>query len=112
MKMSFFFQAEDGIRYLTVTGVQTCALPIFRPRSKDVPERGRDRDSPNQREREWFIRLGSCTGPTKHPPLESNESRGLEIGRASCRERVWMSRVDRSVRKSKGEGSGGRRGKR
>src|SRR2546430_2443730 len=25
---SFFFQAEDGIRDLTVTGVQTCALPI------------------------------------------------------------------------------------
>src|SRR5256886_15919044 len=25
----FFFQAEDGIRDLTVTGVQTCALPIF-----------------------------------------------------------------------------------
>src|SRR5205085_4777544 len=24
-----FFQAEDGIRDLTVTGVQTCALPIF-----------------------------------------------------------------------------------
>src|SRR2546430_4341111 len=32
----FFFQAEDGIRDLTVTGVQTCALPIFgsRERSK------------------------------------------------------------------------------
>src|SRR2546427_7037653 len=27
----FFFQAEDGIRDLTVTGVQTCALPISRP---------------------------------------------------------------------------------
>src|SRR2546430_11491023 len=27
---SFSFQAEDGIRYLTVTGVQTCALPISR----------------------------------------------------------------------------------
>src|SRR2546427_9570710 len=26
----FFFQAEDGIRDLTVTGVQTCALPIYR----------------------------------------------------------------------------------
>src|SRR2546430_17729734 len=26
--MTFFFQAEDGIRDLTVTGVQTCALPI------------------------------------------------------------------------------------
>src|SRR5579859_8217826 len=25
----FFFQAEDCIRDLTVTGVQTCALPIF-----------------------------------------------------------------------------------
>src|SRR5215211_9245895 len=25
----FFFQAEDGIRYHCVTGVQTCALPIF-----------------------------------------------------------------------------------
>src|SRR5437867_9098941 len=24
-----FFQAGDGIRYRTVTGVQTCALPIF-----------------------------------------------------------------------------------
>src|SRR5256886_7505379 len=28
----FFFQAEDGIRDLTVTGVQTCALPIYRAR--------------------------------------------------------------------------------
>src|SRR5256886_4873980 len=28
----FFFQAEDGIRDLTVTGVQTCALPILAPR--------------------------------------------------------------------------------
>src|SRR5438874_7587794 len=27
--MFFFFQAEDGIRGLYVTGVQTCALPIF-----------------------------------------------------------------------------------
>src|SRR5688572_30866169 len=27
-----FFQAEDGIRDLTVTGVQTCALPICRRR--------------------------------------------------------------------------------
>src|SRR5688572_31898167 len=33
----FFFQAEDGIRDLTVTGVQTCALPI----SRDSRERER-----------------------------------------------------------------------
>src|SRR5207237_10929554 len=25
-----FFQAEDGIRYSSVTGVQTCALPILK----------------------------------------------------------------------------------
>src|SRR2546427_13215173 len=30
MSYFFFFQAEDGIRDLTVTGVQTCALPISR----------------------------------------------------------------------------------
>src|SRR5690349_24598308 len=30
----FFFQAEDGIRDLYVTGVQTCALPICSRRSK------------------------------------------------------------------------------
>src|SRR2546430_3145475 len=29
MYFFFFFQAEDGIRDLTVTGVQTCALPIY-----------------------------------------------------------------------------------
>src|SRR6266403_240447 len=30
----FFFQAEDGIRDLYVTGVQTCALPICRVRAR------------------------------------------------------------------------------
>src|SRR6266542_5010780 len=29
MEFFFFFQAEDGIRDATVTGVQTCALPIW-----------------------------------------------------------------------------------
>src|SRR5690606_39931378 len=33
---AFFFQAEDGIRDFHVTGVQTCALPIF-PDNPDVP---------------------------------------------------------------------------
>src|SRR6266542_5682391 len=32
----FFFQAEDGIRAATVTGVQTCALPI-RPGGPSPP---------------------------------------------------------------------------
>src|SRR3989449_8133966 len=38
----FFFQAEDGIRDVAMTGVQTCALPIYReaavePRVVDEP---------------------------------------------------------------------------
>src|SRR5205085_7434910 len=32
----FFFQAEDGIRDLTVTGVQTCALPILKFHEPDA----------------------------------------------------------------------------
>src|SRR5439155_16635688 len=32
----FFFQAEDGIRDGHVTGVQTCALPIFGSRWRDI----------------------------------------------------------------------------
>src|SRR5256884_6168802 len=31
----FFFQAEDGIRDVAVTGVQTCALPICHPKFFD-----------------------------------------------------------------------------
>src|SRR2546422_3124603 len=31
----FFFQAEDGIRDVAVTGVQTCALPICLPKVRE-----------------------------------------------------------------------------
>src|SRR2546429_4685138 len=33
----FFFQAEDGIRDVAVTGVQTCALPIFGCAQRRIP---------------------------------------------------------------------------
>src|SRR2546428_13900184 len=40
----FFFQAEDGIRDLIVTGVQTCALPILREsRATAFPARAQKR---------------------------------------------------------------------
>src|SRR5260370_30962767 len=46
----FFFQAEDGIRDSGVTGVQTCALPIYRRRGasglgRDVGKTARHRDA-------------------------------------------------------------------
>src|SRR3712207_8677891 len=36
--MFFFFQAEDGIRDIGVTGVQTCALPILQEGIGEVVE--------------------------------------------------------------------------
>src|SRR5919205_998456 len=48
IRVVFFFQAEDGIRYHCVTGVQTCALPIslrVRLRRRRLPARERDGDA-------------------------------------------------------------------
>src|SRR2546430_15459397 len=45
MSFVFFFQAEDGIRDLTVTGVQTCALPIFAVTGDRIAEVSHRRDS-------------------------------------------------------------------
>src|SRR2546430_7476493 len=42
-QLFFLFQAEDGIRDLTVTGVQTCALPI----SFDIADAGDAADRGN-----------------------------------------------------------------
>src|SRR5256886_10919160 len=53
----FFFQAEDGIRDLTVTGVQTCALPIFRGRL-----RSQDAEPAAQLEAERARRRGIGVG--------------------------------------------------
>src|SRR5437764_4224751 len=41
--LSFFFQAEDGIRDTSVTGVQTCALPIFLDNNDAVGSRSTSR---------------------------------------------------------------------
>src|SRR2546427_9484155 len=64
----FFFQAEDGIRDLTVTGVQTCALPIWpresSPKAKPTWSRSRAAFSgtpagPGTRRRNWARRRES-----------------------------------------------------
>src|SRR5256884_9884797 len=44
----FFFQAEDGIRDVAVTGVQTCALPIWLNYAEHVTEMAKKRgEEPN-----------------------------------------------------------------
>src|SRR3989440_3197480 len=86
----FFFQAEDGIRDLIVTGVQTCALPIsvrhpgstFKPFVYSAAVRAGHPvtemldDSPLNPP---VLQLDS----TPWQPKDDDE-----IGRASCRERV------------------------
>src|SRR5256884_8692896 len=50
--VAFFFQAEDGIRDVAVTGVQTCALPIFpeyRRESRDGSRSGHRNSSMGSR---------------------------------------------------------------
>src|SRR5205085_4104317 len=97
-------QAEDGIRDLTVTGVQTCALPIFFrlcPRALPWAEGARafspQRESP---EGALFLSPGQRPGfpnGTHMPrtaflfPGQGAQTVGMEIGRASCRERAWIA---------------------
>src|SRR5437867_10107341 len=86
----FFFQAEDGIRDRTVTGVQTCALPIFAIVTLGFGEVLRL----FLLNEAWLTR--GANGVTAIPrPLHAQFTGHydvfylvLEIGRASCRERV------------------------
>src|SRR5688572_31903350 len=73
----FFFQAEDGIRGLTVTGVQTCALPIY----------GREGEVPRGRQ---MLREGDVASRQGRLEVVDAMALAVEIGRASCRERVWV----------------------
>src|SRR5262249_59051445 len=99
--------AEDGIRDWSVTGVQTCALPIWRAVGvQDVPDpffklklrsddaRLVDPDAP--------VLAGRLDDHREGPPPPRGRElvhdmviRGWEpeIGRASCRERVWIAVV-------------------
>src|SRR2546421_7752408 len=88
----FFFQAEDGIRDLIVTGVQTCALPISGTvLNAEAARRCLDAGahflvSPglNLQTVELAVREGKLIMAGALTPTEVI----TEIGRASCRERV------------------------
>src|SRR2546430_3736262 len=86
----FFFQAEDGIRDLTVTGVQTCALPIYAYLRTLLTELGLEKEMAWVETRTGFYTDGTLYSMSntleflRFPPL----SLFSKIGRASCRERV------------------------
>src|SRR6267378_1097785 len=84
----FFFQAEDGIRDLYVTGVQTCALPIS--------DRGES------------ARLPRAAG--QHGRALGRDQR-CEIGRASCRGKSVDLGGRRIIKKKKDQVGGQHRWK-
>src|SRR5699024_11884998 len=103
-------QAEDGIRDRNVTGVQTCALPILvygEPitygKQCIVPvvevsysfgvgsgEETSQDDEENEKTNETMLEIGEGGGG--HISVKP-----VEIGRASCRERVEMSVITRGL---------------
>src|SRR5205807_7303614 len=87
----FFFQAEDGIRDYKVTGVQTCALPIYYElRHAEQTETVLDRAlaiAKSEPQGPVYVTLPrEVLASTFSKELSSTAS--IEIGRASCRERV------------------------
>src|SRR5207245_4031713 len=100
----FFFQAEDGIRDATVTGVQTCALPIY-------PKQVREMRSRTMAAAAGQNALEPGAIPQTSPPRTASQALSelyrnpdartwpgakslAKIGRASCREKsVGMVRV-------------------
>src|SRR5207245_8206309 len=99
--------AEDGIRDATVTGVQTCALPI----SADAFARGSERPGAHPFLKILAANMAQHAGEVETARIlwittfESTHDRQIkynalahlralkEIGRASCRERVEISEV-------------------
>src|SRR2546429_2594280 len=88
----FFFQAEDGIRDVAVTGVQTCALPISDWGGPVGLEERAPSVAHDPHFREWwatYLRMGASPGAAVAlTQMNSEIDAREEIGRASCRERV------------------------
>src|SRR5207244_6044687 len=85
-----FFQAEDGIRDDLVTGVQTCALPILIFSPEGVSRRGGPSSLPGRSPLKQAPQLGIVSRRFVEHGLESPEFILGEIGRASCRVRLWL----------------------
>src|SRR5699024_11222135 len=85
LTLLFFFQAEDGIRYRNVTGVQTCALPI----SRSKPPFSHRPHPPRAERREGFLFT-----PRGFCPHSHRRKKGR--GDAPCRKKGcwWCSRSE------------------
>src|SRR2546430_8531705 len=91
LSVFFFFQAEDGIRDLTVTGVQTCALPIFVCCETGFPTTVNSNVMQTSIDIAWpaSARRGRERKARRAAARGARTKRNRkQIGRASCRERV------------------------
>src|SRR5205809_1261980 len=87
----FFFQAEDGIRDVAVTGVQTCALPIYIRLARSIRGVGSETCKIGADEsvsRAALLRVELAVAPCYRILSGKLVIEADEIGRASCRERV------------------------
>src|SRR2546430_12613375 len=93
-RVFFFFQAEDGIRDLTVTGVQTCALPISANRlascqGRAVPPTGRAGCAGSEASPERSASTPPVRAPPKPstaPAMSATRSEERRVGK-ECRSR-------------------------
>src|SRR2546430_8754073 len=81
----FFFQAEDGIRDLTVTGVQTCALPISRGRCSA----GRSTRPP----RPAAAPVGPASAPARRSCRRASAAATAAAGPSACRSEEHTSEL-------------------
>src|SRR5437762_8796808 len=88
----FFFQAEDGIRDTSVTGVQTCALPISPSREKYNHFSFIDLVGPNPGGIPGRLAFagssGGCSPACYGAPYPEKRSEERRVGK-ECRTRGW-----------------------
>src|SRR5690349_22692440 len=108
----FFFQAEDGIRDLYVTGVQTCALPILAVVAATAAEQDQkdDDDQEQTHERPPFEGPRGCgpnvsTGPGFRPGGRKGRSEERRVGK-ECRSR-WAPEHEKEKKGVRREEEGG-----
>src|SRR6478752_6309808 len=110
----FFFQAEDGIRDVAVTGVQTCALPIWGlagPRAGRIRRGGtchQHRDRPDRRATtaaEDALAVGVLVASAQPPPRRVVAVAGGQPGRTQC-----CRALRRALRLTRPRRDGARRG--
>src|SRR5256885_13238780 len=88
----FFFQAEDGIRDYKVTGVQTCALPIFEPPGA-IRNQRLDRD------------VVELAGKAEQPSEDQRLARHVHARKVLARVRLGIALGDRPLERRRERGA-------